>query len=326
MQIELHDHGKLPLYLQIKYQISHQISAQQLPPGARLPTVRELAQRLQVNPNTVALAYRELQADGLVEAFPRRGTFVRSFSPSMRSQAERHTRLSDTLRQAYQQARALGFSETEIAQRFLTLASQGPAAIPLLFVDQSSDVVGKYSGLIEEHLGDGVRVTGLTMDQLRQADQELRDRLERCYYVLAFPRNATPLTRLLPKVTEAFEVVTVASLPLPETVSALSALKPDARLVLLTENRFLNPSLSLVRQHTGLSIPDLTVFTHSDPQEAILEALAGADLLLYGFTSAAFVAGLETEVPRMELRYGLAMETVEQLRLRFGLDEVFAAG
>lgn len=318
VQIHLHDQGNLPLYLQIKYQLSHQISSRRLPPGARLPTVRELAQRLQVNPNTVALAYRELQADGLVEAFPRRGTFVRMFSQGVHGEGERHARLSDTLRQAYHQARALGFAEAEIAQRFLSLASQGPTPVPLVFVDQTADIVSKYGALIEHHLGEDVRVTGLTLARLLRADQALRARLEDAYYVLAFPRNVPALLRLLPKVMAAFDIVTVAWEPLPETVAALRALATGTRVVLLTHERFLNPSLNLIRRYSALDPEEVHAFTATQ-DEGFHSILAQADLLIYSYTAKPMVEALTLPVPSLELRHDLSADSVDELRRRFGL-------
>lgn len=318
VQIHLHDQGNLPLYLQIKYQLSHQISSQRLPSGSRLPTVRELAQRLRVNPNTVALAYRELQADGLVEAYPRRGTFVRVFNDGARGEGERHAHLTDTLRQAYRHARALGFTEAEIAQRFLSLASAAPIPVPLVFVDQTADVVSKYGGLLEHHLGEEVRVSGLTLDRLERADPALRDRLEGVYYVLAFPRNVPALNRLLPAVLDAFDVVTVASEPLPETIAALRTLPADTRAVLLSEERFLNPSLNLIQAYTSFDPAKVPAFTGSDP-EGLSGASAKADLVIYTYTASPWLAQLDPRVPTLELQYDLSPASVDELRRRLGL-------
>ncbi len=65
-----------PLYLQIRNQIRKLILAGDLPAGTRLPPERELAARLGVNRTTVANAYDELTADGLVEGHVGRGTIV----------------------------------------------------------------------------------------------------------------------------------------------------------------------------------------------------------------------------------------------------------
>ena len=60
------------------------------PPGDQLPRVREVAESLAINPNTVLKAYRELEHDGLVEGRPGQGTFVlRSLAgPALGSQVE----------------------------------------------------------------------------------------------------------------------------------------------------------------------------------------------------------------------------------------------
>ncbi len=67
-----------PVYRQIAAQIRHRIESREFEAGARLPTIRALARQLAVNRDTVALAYEELAADGVVESTVGRGTFVRS--------------------------------------------------------------------------------------------------------------------------------------------------------------------------------------------------------------------------------------------------------
>lgn len=67
----------LPIYVQIIEQIKFQIASGRLQVGDRLPTVRELALSLKVNPNTVAKAYRELDRDDILEGRPGQGSFVK---------------------------------------------------------------------------------------------------------------------------------------------------------------------------------------------------------------------------------------------------------
>ena len=71
-----------PLFDQLRNQIIEAIRAGTLPPGARLPTVRELAGELGLAVNTVARAYRELEIAGIVETRGRFGTFVARADPS----------------------------------------------------------------------------------------------------------------------------------------------------------------------------------------------------------------------------------------------------
>ncbi len=65
-----------PPYEQLRVQIASRAASGDLAPGTRLPTVRALATELHLAVNTVARAYRELEADGVVVTEGRRGTFV----------------------------------------------------------------------------------------------------------------------------------------------------------------------------------------------------------------------------------------------------------
>ncbi len=103
-----------PIYRQIIRQVTHAITTGALRPGDRLPTIRELAADQVVNPNTVARAYRELEAAGLVESGPRRGTFV-TFNPPRLLARERRARLKPHVDGLVAEARLLGFTPEEVA-------------------------------------------------------------------------------------------------------------------------------------------------------------------------------------------------------------------
>lgn len=71
-----------PLFDQLRTQIIAGIRDGQLAPGARLPTVRELAGQINLAVNTVARAYRELESAGVLETRGRFGTFVARSDPA----------------------------------------------------------------------------------------------------------------------------------------------------------------------------------------------------------------------------------------------------
>ncbi|MFJ8281885.1 GntR family transcriptional regulator [Streptomyces griseoviridis] len=74
-------------YEQVRAQISEQARAGTLPVGYRLPTVRGLAESLGLAANTVAKAYRALEADGVIETRGRNGTFVAAAGPAAEREA-----------------------------------------------------------------------------------------------------------------------------------------------------------------------------------------------------------------------------------------------
>ena len=76
MRIHISTSDGVPIYLQIVNQVKYLAAAGQLVPGEELPPIRTLAERLVVNPNTVARAYRELEAEGVVEKRRTAGTYI----------------------------------------------------------------------------------------------------------------------------------------------------------------------------------------------------------------------------------------------------------
>ena len=89
IQFRLDARTGLATYAQLVQQVRHALRTGVLGPGDRLPKVREVAEALAINPNTVLRAYRELEQEGLVEGRQGLGTFVlRSLAgPSLPSQA-----------------------------------------------------------------------------------------------------------------------------------------------------------------------------------------------------------------------------------------------
>ena len=95
-----------PLFDQVRLEVIGAVRDGRLAPGTRLPTVRELAGELGLAVNTVARAYRELEAAGIVETRGRQGTFVAARNPTDSAMAAAAHAYAET-------ARALGLGRRE---------------------------------------------------------------------------------------------------------------------------------------------------------------------------------------------------------------------
>ncbi len=111
----------VPVHVQLMTQIRHLISTAALKPGMQLPTVRQLAGFLRINPNTVARALADLERDGFVEGQQGRGTFVAD-RPTREGRAARS--LERLVGESLERVRRLGFTQDEF---LAALASSGPA-------------------------------------------------------------------------------------------------------------------------------------------------------------------------------------------------------
>ena len=73
---QIDPHSGLPVYRQVMDQTKHYIASRDLVAGDQLPSIRELATRLSVNPATIVKAYNELQNEGVMEIKQGKGAFV----------------------------------------------------------------------------------------------------------------------------------------------------------------------------------------------------------------------------------------------------------
>ena len=112
IEFVLDGRSRVSTYVQLVQQVKQALRVGLVEPGDQLPRVREVAQSLAINPNTVLKAYRELELEGLAEGRPGVGTFVtRTLAgPSLSSQAE----LRDTLVSWLRAARDAGLSSEDI--------------------------------------------------------------------------------------------------------------------------------------------------------------------------------------------------------------------
>jgi GntR family transcriptional regulator len=107
----------LPIYLQIVAQIKTSIAMGRLQPEEPLPSVRQLATELAVNPNTVARAYLDLEYEGVIYKRQGAGTFVSSRGVEM-SKNERRRVLGELIEKALVEGVNLGLSERELRETF----------------------------------------------------------------------------------------------------------------------------------------------------------------------------------------------------------------
>ncbi len=94
----------LAIYEQVVRQVHFAVAAEVVKPGEIVPSVREVARELAINPNTVARAYRQLQDDGVLESVRGTGLAVASGAPP-RCRKERLKMLRTRLQQVLQEAK-----------------------------------------------------------------------------------------------------------------------------------------------------------------------------------------------------------------------------
>ncbi len=105
----------IPVYRQIINQACGAVTAGTFKPGDQLPTIRALSERLNVNPNTVAKAYRELELKGIIVSERGSGSFIQSQPPArIPDPKEKKARLTNLYQQLLAEAANSGLTEKEL--------------------------------------------------------------------------------------------------------------------------------------------------------------------------------------------------------------------
>jgi GntR family transcriptional regulator len=115
IRIQLDLKSGVPFYRQIIDQVKSAIATGEVGPGDRLPTVRQLAVDLSVNPNTVSRAYTELELTGLVETQMGSGTFVGE-KKVRQGDVERRRMLDQICQELLSRASTHGFTLEDILE------------------------------------------------------------------------------------------------------------------------------------------------------------------------------------------------------------------
>lgn len=106
----------VPVYRQIIDQVMGGIAAGALTAGTQLPTVRQVAVDLEINPNTVVRAYRELEIRGVLETEQGTGTFI-SHRKVKRDEVERQRQLAQLVGEFVARAGAAGFTVADLLEQ-----------------------------------------------------------------------------------------------------------------------------------------------------------------------------------------------------------------
>jgi GntR family transcriptional regulator len=164
IRLRVDAHSPIPIRWQLSEQLKHLIEGGGIPRDQALPSIRELAGFLGINPNTVTRAIEDLKRSGHVEARRGKGVFVAAASPTRPSLTHREGFLKDTVIRAA----ALGMTPDDVAVGVLTLAGVGVAALreaaEVLLIECSAAELDFFGRELEAHLP--VRVVKVLLKDL----------------------------------------------------------------------------------------------------------------------------------------------------------------
>lgn len=284
------------IHAQLVGQIEYGVATGNLPPGSQLPSVRELAERLDVSPVTVSHVFRTLRERELIETVPGRGSFVadgHGDRPAGHALAALHRAVDDVVRLADRS----GVSREELAGLVSVRLSHADVRRPLRvhFVGIYDDATRAYGRALGAYLGRGCVVDTTTFSEL---DDDRLATLRRADLVLTFPYRRSELEALL---VDGPRVDSLRFIPGARIRSDLAALTPFARVgVVSTLPAFLPTFLDGVRSYARHVADIRGTVLHAADLDALL---ATCDVVIYSTGASAIEDRLPLGVTAFEYRH-----------------------
>lgn len=325
MELDLHisEDTRVPVYLQVKYQLAYLIRSGRLEVGARLPAVRSLAATLKISTGTVIKAYAELRAEGYLEGRSGRGTAVASPRHSTEvAHSEARLLAEESLGEAFRYAYALGFDKDEISQLSFSLLQRTERTLPIAVAGSTSRMSERYAEDLKRSLGlPEVEVRPVTANPIGSTGkweivESQRSQLDDLYYIVTFTTFVDEVVDALGERADRYKVLGLPIEPTAETSERLGALALKQKACFVASPKFFHSFVPFIRSQLLLPYTSLHMIRDSqDGLEDLERAIDGADVIVHnvGLSSMLDQLGVP-EDRRVELEFRFAPEAIEELQ------------
>lgn len=254
----------IPLYVQVKEALLREIKSGQWKAGDKLPTERELSEKLQVSRNTVSQAYHELEAEGVLSSIQGRGTFVcdRDDAVLIENRKELLLKFIDV---AMEEGLQLGFSIDEFVELAEQRAEQKKEFlnnIQAVFIECNREQLDYFAKKLQ--FGSGVTITPLLLDEFRQNQGDYLSKVLSSDLVITTFFHYDEVRELVQNGTQ---VLAIALDPQLETIVKIARIPQGKRIGLICRSDNFASKVMLALKNAGLDNLNISTTTVSDPDE-----------------------------------------------------------
>ena len=196
INIEINKENRVPLYIQVKKQIMDEIKKGTLKVGEKMPTERELSQRLKVSRNTVSAAYNDLEQEGALKSYQGKGTFVVEETLSWNNQdiEKKIIRFVDL---GLEEALEIGMKPEEfldIVNQRVNEKKQIMDKIVAIYVECNIEQAKLFSKQLSKN--SNMNVMCLTLSDLEKMDKDTKDKIESAEFIITTFNHINEVTNL----------------------------------------------------------------------------------------------------------------------------------
>ncbi len=267
----------VPLYIQIKNQIIHQIKNRNVKPGQRMPTERELARQLRTSRNTVSSAYKLLEKDGIIVSHQGRGTFVALEDKSQMEQRFKE-KFFAMIDKGLDEALESGLSISEFMDLVQVRVKQKEemlSRVKALFVECNIEQSRVFSAELEEICSFNVKP--LVLSDLYHRDERVEALLTESQYIFSTFNHVNEVRELTSEYNK--EVYGVAVKPYLEGLIKIARHSAGTKFGLISLSEEFHFKFQRNLKSSGLENLEIQ-FTASQSDNEITQLINSSDVII----------------------------------------------
>jgi DNA-binding transcriptional regulator YhcF (GntR family) len=196
MEIVIDKESRVPLYVQVKKQIMDSIRNGSLKVGSKMPTERDLSEKLKISRNTISTAYKELEQDGVLKSYQGRGTFVAEEAKSWKAQniKDKIIKIVDL---GLEEAIETGMSTDEFLEVVMNRVNEKKelmSKMVAIYVECNSEQAKMFSNQLSQSTN--MNVIPLTVPDLQTMDKDTKELIEKSQVIIATFNHVNDVTEL----------------------------------------------------------------------------------------------------------------------------------
>ena len=277
MNIDIDRQSGVPLYLQVKKQIMDQVKNGSLKVGYKMPTERELAEKLKISRNTVSTAYKELEQEGVLKSYQGRGTFVAEVSSLWNAESikEKIIKFVDL---GFEEALATGMGLDEFLEIVVQRVKEKKdlmSRIVAVYVECNIEQAKMFSKQLSNSIN--MNVIPLTIGDLKDMDKNTENIVEQSQVIISTFNHVNEVSKLISSYDK--EVLGVAINPDLETIVKIARYPQDTKFGFFCISEEFKFKIQAALDQAGLGNINIT-YTNTYDKEEIEGLVRTSDVLI----------------------------------------------
>ncbi|MFT5875799.1 MAG: DNA-binding transcriptional regulator YhcF (GntR family) [Clostridium sp.] len=267
----------MPLYIQVKKQIMDEIKKGTLKVGTKLPTERELSERLKVSRNTVSTAYNDLEQDGVLRSYQGKGTFVVEEAISW----ENHNIKNKIIRfvdLGLEEALEIGMKPEEfleIVNQRVDEKKQIMDKIVAVYVECNIEQAIMFSSQLSKN--SNMSVTNVTLSELEKMDKDTKEKVESAEFIITTFNHINEVTKLTAWLNK--EILGVAITPNLEPIVKIARYGANTEFAFICISEEFMFKIRRALEKAGLSEVNIKYYNTIDVNE-IKDIIEKSDVMI----------------------------------------------